>query len=164
MMNINLGNDVVVRDSIVSDIKPIAEDMRKSDVEEILASHNRKPIESLAAGYAESTMCFTVERKGVPCAMFGIVPKTLLGERANIWLLASNDFCKCHLKIVRHSKLFIRYMLEHYQCLENYIDARNKTSINWLRHCGAQIDPARPFGKQASPFHHFQFRRDAYAN
>jgi hypothetical protein len=149
---------------VVSDIKPIAEDMRKSDVEEILASHGRKPMESLAAGYAESTMCFTVEHKGVPCAMFGAVPQTLLGERANIWLLASNDFCKCHLKIVRHSKIFIRYMLEHYQILENYVHVGNKASINWLKHCGADMGDVIPFGKNGEFFRKFTFRREDYAH
>jgi hypothetical protein len=162
-MIIDLKDDLIVRDSVIADIEPIAENMRKSDRDEIMASHRRQPINALALGYAGSTLCFTVEYKGEPCAMFGTVPESLLSNKANVWLLASNKFCKCHKKLAKYSKTFINFLLSHYSELGNFVDMRNKASINWLKHYGAEIEEAKPFGEEKRPFHRFIFRRGKYA-
>ena len=159
-MKIDLKDGIIVRDSVVADIKPIADNMRKSDKDEIWASHNRLPINALALGYGSSTICLTIEHNGIPCAMFGVYPESFLSDKASVWLLATNRFCMCRRKLVRHSKGFIDFLLKHYQHLENYVDVRNKASIRWLEFCGAKLEKAKPFGVEGKLFQRFSFERN----
>ena len=162
-MNLIFGNGVIVRDSVASDVDSIAKDMRQSDKNEVWASHRHDPLEAVGISFHASTLCFTIECEGKKVGMFGVVPHTLLGQSGNIWLLCTKEFDRCHRKLIRHSRGFIQYMLQHYAELENFVDARNTKSIAWLRFCGAEIGPAIPFGVDGLPFHRFHFRRKPYA-
>ncbi len=167
-MNINMKiyhdkNNVIVRDSIESDIFVIANDMRQADRDEIFASHHKKPIDALREGFKNSTLCFTVLWKGTPVAMFGTAPLSILSDEGSIWLLGSNDFCYCYRALVRHSKRFIEMMLVYYPKLQNFIDVRNTVSLRWLEACGAKIEEAVNYGIEQLPFHRFTFARRDYA-
>lgn len=158
-INLNLGNGVLVRNSIVSDIKPIAEGMRKSDKDEIWVSSRHSPLEALTDGYRKSIICYTVLYNNIPVAMFGCAPKNLLGDTAIVWLLATTGLCNCRREFLRYDRVFVKYMLSYYSHLSNMADMRNKESIKWLRRLGAKISEAVPFGKEGLLFHPFSFDR-----
>lgn len=158
-MRVDLKNGVIVRDTIVKDIEPVANAMRQVDRNEIWASHRHAPLEALTIAFYSSVLCYTLEQNGNPIVIFGVVPESFLGNRGSVWLLATDDFEKIHKILMKYSKQFIDYMLRHYPDLANHVDARNRVTLNWLKWCGAEIEEAQPFGVDKIPFHRFQFRR-----
>jgi hypothetical protein len=133
--------------------------MRESDIEEIWASHHHVPIYSLTTSLEESLFCISIMKDNHTLGMFGIQPDGILGEFASIWLLGANELTAEFKKKIRLSRNFIKFFLQHYPLLHNFVDARNKISIKWLRFCGAEIEEAAPFGIEQKPFHYFSFRR-----
>lgn len=150
------GN-LIVRDSKEDDILPLAENMRECDRQEIWDSHHKTPIQAIHEGFKDSIICFTIELDSVPIAIFGIVPESILGLKAAIWLLASPEIDKIKVEFVRNSKYFIDIMLTHYSLLENQVNAENRKTIKWLTMCGAKFEPEAPYGLEQKLFCHFKF-------
>lgn len=148
------AGSVIIRDAKKTD----KFELRKADKREIWASHHREADKALIEGYNKSIMCFTVEYKKRPIAMFGVVPHTILGSVAQVWLLASSEMNKMNY-IFKHSRKMIDIMLSHYPLLENFVDIRNKQSIKWLKWCGASLGPVVPYGVEQKLFQYFQFQR-----
>lgn len=159
MQTTKLSESVIVRDADIQDIVDLAPNMRQSDRKEIWVSRHRTPKSALSSGFTESILCFTVEAKGNPIAMFGMVAKTILGKTASVWLLASPELEKIQRILVKHSRHFIDIMLEYYPILSNYVDVENRASIRWLRWSGAKFGPVVPYGVEQQPFQYFEFRR-----
>lgn len=148
-----------VRDARIEDAFNMAPRMRESDKQEIWASNHVSPENALIAGVMNSMICLTAEIDEQPALMFGIVPQTLLGNVATIWLLGTNDIYKIQRTFLRHSREFIDYFLGYYPYLFNYIDVRNKESLLWLKYCGAEFSIVVPYGVEQKPFRYFCFRR-----
>lgn len=151
---------VRVRVSSFSDAKELKDSLKKSDVEEIWVSYHLKPKEALEMSIATSLFSLTVEDYGNPIAIFGICPDSVLGTKATIWMLASDMLEKRRLRFLKHSRKFIEMMLGFYPYLYNYVDERNKSSINWLKFCGANIQDPQPYGVEQMPFRYFYFERN----
>lgn len=149
---------IKVRKANKEDARYIAQHMRQCDKDEVWASDHKTPDEAMREGLQNSIFACTVEN-GVPIAMFGICPFDITGDKASVWLLATDDLDKIKVRFALNSRKFIDTMLEYYPKLENYVDARNTKSINWLKFCGAKIDDPVPFGAEKKPFHHFEFTR-----
>lgn len=158
-MDIFRSGDTCVRMSKAEDITMIAEDMRDSDREEIWASHHYTPVTGLATSFKNSVICLTVEDKGKPIAMFGVVPVTFLGREGSVWLLATKDFCKVSKKFLKRSRAFVKAMLGYYPHLMNMVDVRNLESVKWLKWCGAKFGAVMPYGTDQLDFQYFEFRR-----
>jgi len=150
-----------VRSSTKADVAYLKDHLRESDKQEIWASHNKTPEESLKIGLQKSIFCCTVENSN-PIAMFGIVPENILGQEASVWMLATDDLKKIKRRFARNSKVFVHMMLEYYSYLYNFVDDRNKESIKWLKYLGAKFEEPRPYGKEGKPFRFFSFRREDY--
>lgn len=146
---------VSVREARFEDIALM--ELREPDRQEVLAL-GVEPQEALQLSLQNSTMAFTAFNNGNPLAMFGVAPVTILGDRAIVWLLTTNEVNKCKKTFAKYSRLFRDYFLQHYPILENYVDARYKTSINWLKWCGAEFGHTlmTPSG---IPFIHFTIKR-----
>jgi hypothetical protein len=156
---------ILVRTSEPTDVEDMKNNLRKTDIDEVWASHHHSPAEALRLSFEMSELCLTVLFRGTLVAMFGISPETLISDSATIWLLATDGFNAERLKCVRKSLIkecrnFIDMFLEECPVLYNHVDARNKSSIKWLRACGAEIEEAKPYGAENIPFHYFSFRRE----
>ena len=147
-----------VRPSVKDDISPIADNLRESDRAEIWASNHIEPYEAIKKGFDKAIYCRTIEN-GSPIAMFGVCPQELLGQRATIWLLGTEDINKIKIKFLRHCKEYVSAMLEYYEYLENYVDVRNSQCIAWLKYLGAEFDKPEPYGVEGQMFQHFSFKR-----
>jgi len=148
-----------VRDATMRDAFAMAPHMRESDKQEIWVSNHISPENALIAGVINSVVCMTIEKDEKPIVMFGVVPQTLLGNVASIWMLGTDDIHKVQRTFLRHSPEFIDYMLGFYPYLFNYIDIRNKESLLWLKYCGAEFSIIVPYGVEQKPFQYFCFRR-----
>lgn len=149
---------IVVRTSTREDIMYLKDRLRESDVQEIWASHNHKPEKALKICLYQSLVCFTIQN-GNPIGMFGISPVDMVGTKASIWFLASNDLDKIKKRFLKNSRKMIDLLLEYYPFLFNWVDCRNEESIKWLEFCGATIEEPKPFGVEGLPFRYFYFDR-----
>jgi hypothetical protein len=152
-------NGIVVRKSRIQDVDYLKNHLRRSDVEEIWASHHIMAEEALKTCVEKTIFSLTIEN-GHPMAIFGINPETVLGEKALIWLLATDDLEKIQRRFIRHSKEFIDMMLSWYPYLYNWVDDRNKASIEWLKYCGATISAPVIHGEEQIPFRYFYFQKE----
>lgn len=150
---------IVVRRSKLSDIDAMKDRLRESDVKEIWASHNHRPEEAIRRCVEDTLLSCTIEN-GRPIGIFGISTDQVLGNKATIWMLATDDLNKINRRFVRNSRVFVLMMLRFYPLLENFVHVNNKKSILWLRWLGAVIEEARPYGCEGELFHRFYFLRD----
>lgn len=131
--------------------------MREPDKNEIWASSHKTPLESLTDGLALSSVVYTVHY-GEPTTMFGVAPQSILSGNGVVWALGTENVRSNWMHFLRQSRYFIDLIWEGYDRLVNYVDARHKESILWLRWLGAKIYPAQPFGLEGLPFHYFELR------
>jgi len=155
-------NNVVCRDAQIGDIIPIAKNMRRADREEIMASNNHAPKDALEEGYNKSDHCLTIEYKGEPIAMFGVVPNPLSASHAAVWLLGTPKIKTIRATFVKASRFFMAMLLDYYPYLYNFVDARNKDSIEWLKWCRAEFKAPTNYGVANIPFVLFTIRRESY--
>lgn len=153
-------SDVVTRSSELHDVCQIKDQIRRADRDEIWASHHSTPERSLLVGYLASSLCMTIEHKGVPIAMLGSMQVSAdYPEVGSVWLLGTDGIRNIRTSFLRSSAPVIEIMLERFPVLYNYVDARNTISLDWLNWCGASIGAPQPYGIERLPFHRFEFRR-----
>ena len=151
--------NILIRDSKKEDIGYIADNMRRSDIDEIWASNNRLPKEALDIGFKDSLKCITGLKDNIPVCIFGINPDSILGRSAVIWFLATPNIIDNKYIFLRQSRKFIDMFLEEYSFLYNFVDDRNKDSIKWLKWCGARINGCVTYGVEKIDFHPFTFEK-----
>lgn len=152
---------LIIRESVLKDIDSLSLNMRKEDAAEVWSLTRSTPKEALVYSYKYSERSYSAFFKDEIVAMFGIVPGSLVSDKATIWALTSNVVPKVAFSFAKYSRQYINEFLKEYPVLENWVDARYTKSLNWLKWCGAEIEPAEPMGVDGLPFHHIVIRRDA---
>lgn len=71
------------------------------------------------------------------------------------WLLATDVADKNPAAVLECGMTYVPKMLERFPRLFNYVDARNKKSIRWLKRIGFTILPPEPVGSAGALFHGF---------
>jgi len=150
--------EIRVRKSVKGDLRDIADRMRNADKKEIWASNNIAPLEALIKGLDNSVYCRTVEN-GRAILMFGVAPEDILGNRAAVWMLSTDDLDNIKIHFLRNCRKYVDEMLEYYEYLENYVDCENTKCIQWLKFLGANIDEPAPYGVEGKLFRHFSFTK-----
>lgn len=139
----------------------IAENVRRDDSLEIWASSMMTPFDAMRLGIKYSDHSMVALADGLPVCMWGIMVDSLILDTATPWLIATDgiekkEVIRSFAKIVPGALVS---MIRNYGTLENYVDARNKRSIRWLKHIGFTIDDAEPYGMLQLPFHRFHIER-----
>jgi hypothetical protein len=150
MIHLNKGG-FMVRDAHLDDLDHI--ELRQLDAEEVWASHHMTPKEALQTSFKNSMHAFTVLHKDKIVAMFGVIPDSLLGRSALVWMLTTDAIDGVKIAFLRYSRLFINYLRSCYPILYNHVDARHAPCLRWLKWVGAAIHPAVPCGADQLPFH-----------
>lgn len=132
---------LLIRKAVESDIAAIKDKLRREDEEEVIASGYPSAEAALAQSFERSALRFTAEIKGVPVAMFGLAPESLVGEKAVVWLLGCPEMAKVKKSFVKLSRVIIKEMFQRYPVLFNLVDARYGSTIRWLESCGAEFGP-----------------------
>jgi hypothetical protein len=87
-----------------------------------------------------STMTWVGYVEDIPACMWGLIPPTLLSDRAYLWLLVTELVRDHQFCFVRHSQLEMAKMLEKYPTIVGHCDRSHKDSMRWLRWLGAKFD------------------------
>lgn len=151
--------DVIVRPTRHADVEAIQDRLRKSDVDEIWSATHMSPRDALIYSRNGSPLCQTVLYKCSPVGIFGTCPMPNRDQAAGVWFMATDDLRGMWLSFLRMSRECVARMLDDYPLLFNWVDARNAESIEWLKWCGAKLEPAKPFGPDKMPFHFFTITR-----
>ena len=122
------------RDTTVDDISYVSFNMRKSDIAEVKASSNRKPMDALVRGLHLSAICKSIVVNEIPIAIYGVVET---GEdSAAVWMLGTNDILKYARPWLRQSKEAMDDINKKYPLLYSFVDVRNDLHIKWLKWVG----------------------------
>lgn len=150
---------MTVRDTVKDDCFEIGQRMRKQDVQEAWDANHFSPVETALGCFQLSSFSFTIERNGFAVAMFGLIPKNLVGESAMIWMLCSDGIKGIEKTLVRNSRRFINDMLDYYPYLYSYVSVENDVSFKFLEFIGAKIVQTLPYGIEQKLFRYLYFKK-----
>lgn len=134
--------------------------VRRADREELAAGYSLTPERALETGLKISSHCWAGMWQGRVIAIAGLYPTSFLGDHAHPWMIGSHDLERSELrrKFLDMSQAVLAHMLTLYPHLDNWVDARNRTAVRWLRWLGFQVDVPEPHGPLGMPFHHFEMK------
>ena len=142
-------------------VHQLGPNLRAEDDRECIAASGKIAYDALLKGLEVSDWSKTILSRGEPIAIFGVAPRTyaLLNMIGVPWMLGSDKIKENAKAIVVLGKLYTKYMIGSYNKLENYVDARNKVAIKWIKNCGYTVEDPEPFGINGELFHHFYLER-----
>ena len=97
------------------------------DMKETMEWHIRASEESFAAVSKEDTLL----------AVLGIIPFTLLSDKAVPWIMTTKELDKSPRHLIRNSKVVLDLWLRKYNYLTNIIDSRHEKAIRWVKWMGS---------------------------
>lgn len=77
------------------------------------------------------------EADGEVACIFGLIPPSLLSDRAYLWLLTTDLVEEHKFVFIRSSQIVVEAMLELYPIIVGHCEVKNKSAIRWLRWLGA---------------------------
>ena len=134
----------------------IASRMRAEDAAEGLATYNLDPYDVMVQNLKSSDRAWTWMVDGVPACMFGYTSPSNISNVIYPWLMTTDLVEKHRTMFLRYSRPMLEVMLSQSGKLENFVDARYKSCIRWLKWCGFTLHAPQPFGAHGLPFHRFE--------
>ena len=138
----------------------LADKMREPDRNEIWAATHEEPLRATVLSVLASRDPMTGFAGDRLVCMFGVGSPMICSTMGVPWLLATDELESCARPFLRRSRGAVREMMNGYQLLRNYVDARNVAAIRWLDWIGFEVLPSIPFGVENLPFHPFEMRAD----
>ncbi len=151
-----MAPDIQIVPARPSHIRTIARRMRQADRDEIAAASGRSPGSALVFSLRKSSAAWTAIVDGQPEVMFGVGDINILAGVGAPWLLGTDAVEKHYIQFLRKSVSFRDQLLARYSVLRNFVDARNKASIRWLKWLGFQF--SEPIDFRGHPFFMFELR------
>lgn len=139
----------------------VAANLRAADQEEVHASLGSRDFDfalRLSVSCADDTIVVHAP-DGEPIAVFGVSTVSLISNIGAPWMLATDRAQVHRSALVRSGRAYTVAMLEQYQRLENWVDARNTRAVAWLQRCGYALGEPQPYGALRLPFHPFSITR-----
>ena len=129
-------------------------DMRQADRDECAAAGALDLDGAVRGGVRTSALCWTATVDGEVAAIFGVVPVSLLGDDGVVWMLGTPLVARNARSLMRIFRPYLGLMLKAYPHLLNYVHARNRTALGWLRRTGFTLGApvAAATGEMFYPF------------
>lgn len=74
--------------------------------------------------------------------LWGLIPPTLLSDRAYLWLYTTKHLDGHKFMFIRHSQQAVQEMLEEFPLIVGNTLRSNRQAIRWLRWLGAEFIPS----------------------
>lgn len=124
----------------------LSANLRQCDLDEIEAMNATSPKTALQDSLRLSSHAYVVvDGSGEPIAMFGAAPHPLPGVGI-VWMLGTDAIQTEAFGIARRTRRYFHELNSAYSLLFNFVDARNKVSLRWLRWGGFAPIGDREFG------------------
>ncbi len=136
----------------------VGQHLRRGDYDELYAATGTDPVHTVVKSFEahpESCYIFRWDKNDAPLAIWGCVPAFVNGL-AVPWMVATPDAMRYPREIITISREFTKEWNDQYPLLVNYVDARNKISIRWLKSMGYSfIQLHAEYGFAKIPFWEF---------
>lgn len=131
----------------------VAGRLRADDATEVWLSHHVRGPEAVISSWMESDICACiVAEDGTPVGLTGVV-----GDR--IWMLGTEDLTATRerrLHLCTKGRGWVKHCLDTVGMpLGNYVYAKNRRAIRWLRFLGFEVGQPQPYGPSAALFRPF---------
>ena len=123
----------------------VAAYIRREDAAECQAM-GMTPREAIVQAVNASMIAETALVFGTPAACWGLVPGTLLGGNAAVWMLTTDEARRHPKALLRLSRQFVQECLTLYSTLECLTDLRYHQAVRWVQWLGfreTHIVPSR---------------------
>jgi hypothetical protein len=139
-------------------IPPIAENMRRADIDEIWAAAQVGPEEALGMAMDEGRegIIWTIMTDTGPVGMGGV--RKIQSKVGVVWLLGTDWMTEHPVTLMKLAKTHLEFLRERYYILFNFVDDRNEAAKRWLDVMGFTMGPAAPKGPFNLLFRHFWIR------
>lgn len=132
--------------------------VRQADVDELRAAGGRAPGEAMLEGLRLSSEAWAGLADGQVMCIFGVVQTSILAREGTPWMVGSDLVDRHARAFLLRSRPVVATWAARFDLLWNFVDARNRRAITWLRWLGFQIGEPEPFGVEGRPFHRFEMR------
>ncbi len=90
---------------------------------------------------------------GKMCCAWGVVPPSLMSDRAYLWLFSTDVVEQYKFLFVRNSQRAIQEILEEWPILTGYCEMHSNRSTRWLKWLGAKFgEPCKGHSAWYRPF------------
>ncbi len=155
-----MAAEITVRSPQPADIEMLVTHLREADRRELIALHGPDIQAILEQAVAISTMKWAACANGQLLLLGGVAPILPDSDTGSPWLLGTTLLSHFSKTLTRLCKRYLGTILTRYPVLTNYIDARQSSTMRWLRHLGFTVS-TQPMlcGVQQLPFYHFFIER-----
>jgi hypothetical protein len=108
--------------------------------------------DTMSRAFGNSVWVWIGDVDGEVFGFWGLIPPTLLGDRAYLWFMHTEALGRHIFRFIRHSRQVTAELLDHYPILVGHGKSDDARSLRWLRWCGAQ------FGATAGALVPFEIR------
>jgi RimJ/RimL family protein N-acetyltransferase len=152
--------DIQLSKALPEHVDELLADLRPLDRQEVeAASGEVRPALFRALELSDDPVAMRLT-DGSLVSLFGLAPITTLSDTGSIWLLGTTKMKTHPREVIDISRRYIAFVRERYPRLMNYVDARNRPSVRWLRSIGFTVEPPTPFGLAGLLFHKFHMGFD----
>jgi len=139
----------------LEDAFAIAACVDPGDEAEMWSALRIHPIDAVVGGIRRSTVSKTGWAGDDILCVFGVVPMTAMSDHGMIWMTGTTNLRQHAPMFLRRCSSQIDEISRGFVSIGNWCDARNTTTLKWLKWLGFEIDPPLPHGVYAMPFHRF---------
>lgn len=107
-----------------------------------------------------SSMWAVYDWQGMPLAVFGVAPASILSDTGVPWMVATAMLDRHARTLMRLAPAYIDDMLSAYGRLQNCVHAHNFQAVGWLHRVGFQFDGRFIMPASREPFYAFSKVRD----
>lgn len=148
-----------IRPATLVDAFDLAPRLRPADLAEIEAASGRPAADVLADSVERSLWSEALLIDDRVEALGGLTTGSVLFGPGIPWLLGSDRMTQSVRWFMSQSRRQVTRMLGTYDVLVNWVDARNTTSVRYLRKLGFTIEAPTVWGAAGLPFHRFHMER-----
>jgi hypothetical protein len=112
------------------------EEILKRNTEKLLRVDGEDIIRG-AVARSSDTWAGVVDKE-VAC-VWGLIPPTILGDKAYLWLITTDLVDQHPFCFVRHSQMAVQELLKQYPIIYGHVIPGNERGMRWLKWLGARI-------------------------
>jgi len=114
------------------------------DLEKVLSRNKEKLLRAdgediIRASVARSSDTWVGKVDGEIACVWGLIPPSLLGDKAYLWLITTDLVDEHPFCFVRHSQLAIKKLLKEYPIIYGHVLPDNTRGLRWLKWLGVKV-------------------------